>query len=225
MKLRRYDETIKSFDNCLATGSPSPALHEARGLALAYNGSYGRAIADYTLALHAGRKTASLYSDRGWAYLFGGAPGPAANDFDEALRLDCSDGRDLSGRSLANIQQRKVREAVADVRAAAQTSPRDPRLLYNAARVICQAAACLESDTARSNGAWEAAGRYRVEALTLIARSVEILSAAERARFWRDVVSTDSALEPVRKSRKFLELDGRLARSSAAVARGGALSR
>ncbi len=225
VKLRRFDEAIRAFDLGLAKGKPSSSLYEARGLALAQRGSYERAIADYTLALGAGRVTASLYTNRGWAYLFGGAPAPASHDFDEALRLDPADARALSGRGMANVQQRKVREAIADVQASVQASDRDARLIYNAARVYCQAAACLEADPARSHGAWEVAGRYRAEALDLISRSLSLMPAPERTGFWTQVVQSDTALEPIRRSRKFVDLDAQLAHSTGRRAPVGVTSR
>ncbi len=210
--LNRLDEAIRSFDVCLSRGTPSTTLYEARGLALANRGSYERAIADYTLALGARpADAATLYSHRGWAYLFSGAAGPAVRDFDEALRRDPSEGRALSGRALANVQQRKVREAVADAGAVARTHARDPRLLYSAARVYCQAAACLESEPTRSQGDWRAAGRYRAEAMALLARSMSRMPRAEGVTFWAQVVRTDTALEPIRKAKAFLELDAEYA--------------
>jgi tetratricopeptide (TPR) repeat protein len=225
VKLGRFDEAIRSFDICLAKGKPSASVYEARGLARARRGSYERAIADYTLALGAGRVTGSTYTNRGWAYLFSGAPAPASRDFDEALRLDPADARALSGRALANVQQRKVREAVADARSSVLGSARDARLIYNAARVYCQAAACLEADPGRSPGAWELAGRYRAEALHLIDRSLDLMPAPERSGFWSRVVQTDAALEPIRRSRTFLDLDAQLARSTGHLAPAGAPSR
>ncbi len=213
VKLRRLDEAIRAFDLCLAKGKPTAALYEARGLAEAQRGVYERAIADYTLALRAGRDTASLHANRGWAYLFSGAPVPASRDFDEALRLEPSDPRALSGRAMANVQQRKVREAVADASASVQASARDARLIYGAARVYCQAAACLETDPGRSPGAWDAAGRYRAEALDLIARALGLMPAPERAAFWAEVVRGDAALEPIRRSHRFHEFDARFART------------
>ena len=212
VKLKRFDAAIRSFDVCIAQENASPILYEARGLALAYSGSYDRAIADYTLALAKGKRTAPLLTHRGWAYLFGGAPSPAIRDFDEALKRDPSDDRALSGRALANVQQHKVREAVADARASAQANTRDPRLLYNAARVYCQAAAFLESDAGRSRGERANAGRYRVESLALIVRSLGLMPEVERAPFWTQVIRGDSALEPIRKTRKFIELEAQFAR-------------
>jgi tetratricopeptide (TPR) repeat protein len=142
--------------------------------------------------------------------LFSAAPGLAKRDFDEALRLDPGDGRALSGRALANVQQRKVDDAVADARASAAADPGDSRLLYNAARVLCQAAACLESDPGRKNADWEAAGRYRREALDLITQSLNHMPVAERVTFWRQVIRPDNAIEPIRNSKRFLEIDAQL---------------
>jgi tetratricopeptide (TPR) repeat protein len=225
VQMKRFAAAIRSFDNCLERGTPTAALYEARGLALAYNGSYGRAIADYTLALCSGPGTASLYSHRGWAYLFSGAPGPAAHDFDEALRREPSNGRSLAGRALANVQQRKIPQAIEDVRASTQVNAADARLLYNAARVYCQAAASLEADPVRSRAAWEAAGRYRVEAQSLITRSLALMPVHERCHFWHQVISTDSTLEPIRRSKKFFELGAQFARSDGRRSPGGAAPR
>jgi serine/threonine protein kinase/tetratricopeptide (TPR) repeat protein len=207
VKLRRFDEAIRAFDLCIAKGNASPALYETRALALAQRGSFERAIADYTLALSAGRQSASLYTNRGWAYLLSGAPGPAIRDFDQALRLDPGDAHARSGRAMANVQQRKVPEAIADAHASVLRSGPDARLVYTAARVYCQAAACLEADPACSHRVWELAGRYRALALTLINRAIELLPAPKRAAFWSQVIRTDTALGPIRTSQKFLHLD------------------
>ncbi len=117
----------------------------------------------------------------------------------------------MSGRALANVQQHKVRDAVADARALAQGNTRDPRLLYNAARVYCQAAAFLEAEPARSRTEWANAGRYRVESLALIVRSLGLMPEAERAPFWAQLIRDDAALEPIRKSQRFLELEAQIA--------------
>jgi eukaryotic-like serine/threonine-protein kinase len=225
VKLKRFDQAVRSFDVCFARGTPSPALYEARGLALAYRGAYHAAIADYTMAIATGQGTASLYTHRGWAYLFSGAAAPAAHDFEEALRLNPRDGGALSGRALANVQQRKIAEAVADARSSALANPDDYRSLYSAARVYCQAAAHLEAEPGRSQGGRDAARRYRHEAMALIARSIGQVPAAERATFWTQVVRTDGVLEPLRKSTKYLDLDVQFPRPIERGAPGGVSSR
>jgi serine/threonine protein kinase/tetratricopeptide (TPR) repeat protein len=225
VKLKRYNDAIRSFDVCVAGEKPSATLYEARGLALAYNGTHDRAIADYTLALAKGKRTSSLLAHRGWAYLFSGAAGPAIRDFDEALRLDPSHDRALSGRALAFVQQHKIDEAVADARASTQARADDPRLLYNAARVYCQAAAALEAKPVRSKSEWTKAGSYRVESIELIARSLDLLPADERSRFWKQVVRADKALEPIRKSKKFLALEAQVDRNFARWPSSGASPR
>jgi len=114
------------------------------------------------------------------------------------------------------VQQRRPREAVADVRKSVDLSPHDSRQLYNAARVLCQAAICLEADPASFPGAWNDAGRYRAECIEFLARAVRLYPEADRAKFWDEVVCTDVAIEPVRKARKFLELDARVERPARA---------
>ncbi len=223
MMLRRYDEAIGSFDACLARGGTSAALYEARGLALASHGSYERALADYTMALNLGRATPSLLANRGWAYLLGGAPAPALRDFDESLRLDPSNGHALSGRALTNVQLRKTREAIADAQASIRLNPDDSRQVYNAARVFCQAAACLESSAEKTGATMATADRYRTEALKLLARALDLCPEADRSRFWDEFVRKDSSLDLIRRARSFNALGARAApgRPSVAPARQG----
>jgi tetratricopeptide (TPR) repeat protein len=213
MMLRRYDEAIGSLDACIARGGASAAIYEARGLSLASRGSYEKALADYTMALNLGRATPSLLANRGWAYLLGGALAPAVRDFDESIRLDPSNGHALSGRALANVQLRKTREAIDDAQASIRLNPGDSRQVYNAARVFCQAAACLESATVRNDRSMAAAGRYRVEALRLLVRAVDLCPAEDRARFWDEFVRKDASLDPIRGSRFYVDLGARVSSS------------
>ena len=210
MTLRRYDEAVGAFDACQARGGASAALYEARGLALASRGSYERALSDYTMALNLGRVTSSLLANRGWVYWLGGAPAPALRDFDESLRLDPSNSHALSGRALANVQLRKTREAIADAQASVRLSPDDSRQAYNAARVFCQAAACLESSAETTETRTPTAGHYRTEALRLLARAVDLCPEADRSRFWDDFVREDASLDLIRKSRPFIDLEARI---------------
>jgi eukaryotic-like serine/threonine-protein kinase len=221
MVLRRYDEAIGAFDACHARGGASAALYEARGLALASRGSYERALADDTMALNMGRATPSLLANRGWVYLLSGAPGPALRDFDESVKLDPTNSHALSGRALTNVQLRKTREAIADAQASIRLSPDDSRQVYNAARVFCQAAACLESSTERNNMTMVTADRYRTESLRLLSRAVDLCPDADRSRFWDEFVRKDASLDLIRRSRSFVALGARAAagRPSAASQR------
>jgi tetratricopeptide (TPR) repeat protein len=209
MMLRRYDEAIGSFDACLAKGGASATLYEARGLALVSRGSYERALGDYTMALNLGQPTTSLLANRGWVYLLGGAAAAAARDFDESLRLDPSNSHALSGRALAQAQLRKPREAVADALASLRLSPDDSRQAYNAARVFCQAAACLEASPEKNESMLATAQRHRDEAIRLLARSVDLCPAPDRSRFWDDFVCKDPSFDLIRRSRRFLVLGTR----------------
>jgi tetratricopeptide (TPR) repeat protein len=222
MMLRRYDEAIQAFDACLARGGGSAAVREARGLALASDGSYERALADYTIALGLGRPTPSLLANRGWAYLLSGAAAPALRDFDESLRLDPSNGHALGGRALANAQLRRTKEAIADARASVRLSPDDSRQSYNAARVFCQSAACLESSAEKNGSTMALADQYRNEALRLLARAVDLCPEADRPRFWEEFVRKDASLDLIRRSRSFIALGARaVARPPTHPPRGG----
>jgi tetratricopeptide (TPR) repeat protein/tRNA A-37 threonylcarbamoyl transferase component Bud32 len=221
--LKRYEEAIRSFDLCMAQGGTSAALHEARGLALFWGGSHDRAIADFTVALGLGHPTAGLLANRGWAYLASGAAEPALRDFDAALGMEPTHGHALGGRALAYIQLRKPRQAVADARAAVRTEPRDARRLFNAARVLCQAAACADAAPTAPGGGPVIAAQYRDEALTFLQRCLNHLPTADRSRFWNQVVRTDQALGPIRHARKFLDLDAEFLRAAGLASRNGDL--
>jgi serine/threonine protein kinase/tetratricopeptide (TPR) repeat protein len=214
--LKRFPEAVAAFDICLARGTPSPALYEARGMALTWSGSYARAVSDLTMALRTGRPTPSLLATRGWAYLFSGAPGPAVLDFDEVMRKDPSNSHALGGRALAQIQLRKPGEAVKDARASVRLSPRDPRQLYSAARILCQAAVCVESDPKRADGGWAASERYRTEALELLTVAIDLTPEKGRARFLDGVVRPDSALDPIRRTPRFISLQTRMTHHASA---------
>ncbi len=208
--LKRFDEAIPAFDRCLSKGKPTPELYEARGVAHASRGAYSKAISDYTLALSMGRNTASLLSNRAWAYLFSGASELAVNDFDAALRIEPGNSHALSGRALGCVQLRRPIEAVDDARGSLSAETTDARLVYNAARVLSQAAACLETDAARTKDAWATAGQYRTDAVGLVARALELTPKADRPRFWLEVVRNDAALDPIRRSQRFTQMDGRV---------------
>jgi eukaryotic-like serine/threonine-protein kinase len=212
VKLKRHGEAIRSFDICLARGKAPQAIYEVRGLTRAWSGSYELAVADYTMALNVGRGTPSLYANRGWAYLLSGAPSLALRDFDDALRLDPSTGHALGGRAMAYVQLRRPQEAVTDARHSVRLNPNDARQMYNAARVMSQAAVCLEADSGRSSTEWAAAGRFRAEALEFVVQARNLYPETDRARFWDEVVRRDPAIEPVRRARKFIEMDARVSR-------------
>jgi tetratricopeptide (TPR) repeat protein len=152
--------------------------------------------------------------------LFSGAAGPAVADFDEALKLDPSNSHALGGRALAQVQLRKPLEAIADARAAVRVSPKDARQLYSAARVLCQAAVCLESDSGRAERGWAAAGRCRAEAMELLARALDLTPEEGRARFLTEVVRSDAAFEPIRRNPKFIAMEARATQSRGALPAG-----
>ena len=101
LKLRRFDEVVRSCDVALAKGRKSPLLYELRGLAQAAHDDYPGAIRDYGRALEIRPDDGRLLVLRGWAYLFFDSPKPALVDFEAAIKLDPQSSEAFNGRGTA----------------------------------------------------------------------------------------------------------------------------
>jgi tRNA A-37 threonylcarbamoyl transferase component Bud32 len=84
------------------------------------------------------------------------------------------------------------------------------RSLYSAARLMCLAASALDQNPESSADDWEDAVRYRTDALVLVARSIARIPEDQRSRFWAHVVRSDRALETIRSSKEYVELEARI---------------
>jgi tetratricopeptide (TPR) repeat protein len=185
----RFDEVIGSCDALLARGRPSAELYELRGLARAGLRDYVGAIEDDTEALALRRDSVSLLVRRGGLYLATNAPQLALHDFEKAIGLDPAYGDAYFGRGSARVRLGQHRQAVADVEKALRLAkPTAPRL-YNAARVLCQAAGAAGSE-ARRRG-WDAvaqSNRYRDLAVELVEEALRLLRPDKRAAFLKEVL-------------------------------------
>ncbi len=117
LKLRRYDEAIRSCDQAIARGKKSAVFYELRGLAQAKDDDCPGAIRDYGLALEIRPGDPHLLNDRGWAYLQFDSAKLALVDFEAALKIDPADANAYSGRGTAHARLGNYRAAVADARA------------------------------------------------------------------------------------------------------------
>jgi tetratricopeptide (TPR) repeat protein len=213
LPLKRYAEAVQAFDRCLKNGGvPSARLYQARALARVQLGDHGAAADDFTLALGLAPADTTLLLHRGQAHLACRAAELAVRDFDEVLRRDPGNGFAYNGRAAARAQLGRYREAVADAEEALRLGPPSARLVYNAACVYSQAAGRLEAEQrSKAPRPPGARGHYQGRAAQLLNQALFLLPEDQRGPFWRDVVSNDAALRPIRHSADFARLGRRYA--------------
>jgi tetratricopeptide (TPR) repeat protein len=202
LELQRLPEALQSLDDCLKYGPSDAGAFRARAALRTRLGQYAGAQTDYTRALEM-QPDAATYTARGWCYVVAEAPRLGLPDFEEAIRLAPDQGDAYAGRGFCNALAGKARPAVNDAEEALRRGPSSPRLHYNVARVFAQAAARLEHGPRWTVESW------RERALQMLAKALDMQSAAEAARFWQDIVQTDKALNPLRGSPGFRQLAAR----------------
>jgi serine/threonine protein kinase/Tfp pilus assembly protein PilF len=207
LKLRRYDEVIRSCDVALANGRKSSLLYELRGLAHAAHHNYPGAIRDFGKALEIRPDDGRLLARRGWTYLVFDSPRLALADFEAAIQLDPADSDAYNGRGTAHARLGDHIAAVADAREALRLGRTSPRVTYNAARIYALAASIPSADLgAKDRLAKPLSSRYQDIALQLIRAAFEREAPEKRAAFWRETVQPDPALKAIRRLLKFEEL-------------------
>jgi tetratricopeptide (TPR) repeat protein len=206
LQLKNYLEAAHSFDEYLEKGGTRvAAVYRGRGLARAQLNKYPEAIQDYTQALAMEPDHSSTYAARGRAYLAIEAYRLALFDFEKAIELNSASGDAYIGRGYAGVNLGQHRQAVGDAEAALKLVRKDSGLLYDAARICAQAVAKVQADTRQLNRQ-VLARDYQDRSVMLIRKSLELLPAEERKRFWRERVLQDAALFPIHGSTGFLGL-------------------
>jgi len=207
LKLKRYDEAIRSCDVALATGKKSSLLYELRGLAHADHKNYPEAIRDYGRALELRPGDGQLLIYRGWAYLVYDSPKLALADFEAAIELDRANADAYNGRGTAHVRLGDHLGAVADAREALRLAKTNPRDTYNAARIHALAASSAAAEVGeKGRGARLLSSKYQDTAVQLIREAIEREAPEKRATFWRDTIQPDPALKAIRRRLKFDEL-------------------
>jgi tetratricopeptide (TPR) repeat protein len=227
-QLGQLPQAIASYDRYLALAvlswseflrrkEPLAEIYRGRGLAHWKLRNPSAALDDYGEALKL-EPTAAGHAFRGWIYLEISSPALGGEEFEKALRLDPRHAEAYAGRGFARIWTGHVDEALADARRAlelgrplqpaagedAKRTSEKARLAYNVARIYAQAAGRSESGPLRL--------MYQAQAVQLVRVALDRTSAAERLPFWRDIVATDRALDPIRRSLDFLRLAAAYAR-------------
>ncbi|HZT83328.1 MAG TPA: tetratricopeptide repeat protein, partial [Gemmataceae bacterium] len=210
---RAYDEYLKRaalrLDDYLRNREPVAAVYRARGTARARAGNAQGALDDFTRALDL-EPDAETYALRGWLYLEGlHTPEPARRDFEEALDRSLRKNADaLCGLAYARVLRGDWQKAVTEAEEAVMLRPREPRVLWQAARVHAQAVARLDAEAARrGRRALEERSDQQERALKLLRAAREATSPGQRRGFWEKQVRNDRALDPIRLSPGFRELE------------------
>ncbi len=152
LKLKRYDDVVRSCDVLAARGKPSAATYELRGLARAELKDFAGAIEDLTNAMALRPDRADLLTRRGLLYIVADAPKLALHDFEAAISLDAANGDAYNGRGAARLRLGQHREAVADAEKALALGDPTAQRFYNAARVYALAAVAAAAEV-RKTGA------------------------------------------------------------------------
>jgi serine/threonine protein kinase/tetratricopeptide (TPR) repeat protein len=220
LKLDRPREAEQAFGQSLKhKPGYGPALR-ARGEARVRLGDFARAVEDYTQALGL-KRDASLLVHRGWAYFFTDAWKLAERDFDDSIRLDARSGDALVGRGLARVMLGDYRRAVADAETAwrAAHEPRSPEMMHNVACVFALAASRTRADAAEpKREALET--DYRRQSLTALRKALDLVPPRQRLAFWQEKMRPDSALDGIRQSEEFAQLDRQLQKDFSEAAGG-----
>jgi tetratricopeptide (TPR) repeat protein len=208
LALHQYAEAVQAFTRCLPPGDRSAGdAYRGRGQALVKLGRFPEAVDDYTQALGAARD-AEMYTHRGWAYYFSDAWKLARNDFDEAVRRDPRRADAYAGRGLARVALGQAREAFADAEESLRRKPDGPEMLHN---VACVFALASKGDGVPMEERADFAGRCRVRAVEVLRQALDLVPTAERSAFWREKMSPDPALDPIRRSAEFQKLAAEIA--------------
>jgi eukaryotic-like serine/threonine-protein kinase len=208
-----YRAAATAFDAFLEKGGPpTTAVYRERGLARMKLSLHTEAVDDFGRALD-GKPTqdnrAALYVNRGREYLILKLLDAAMRDFEDALRLDphCADA--YLGRALVQIKRENAEEAVADADMAVQSAAKNPHLWLGAARIYSQAAAQLKPAQDRTGAQAKTRTQYQERAVVLLRTALGDLPPEEQRSYWREQVTNDAALDPIRGNPGFLELADR----------------
>jgi serine/threonine protein kinase/Tfp pilus assembly protein PilF len=201
---RRYRDALQSFDSYERLEVPDAQFYQDRGLARAMLHDYAGAVEDYTRAL-ALEPNSDVSARRGWAYALQGAA-LALHEFEQSLAQNAGNLDAHAGRGYALARLGRHREAAREAERALGPGVQDWQTKYNVACIYAQAVIPARNDPDQPDGA-ALADQYRDQALRLIRAALELAGdPAKRPALWR-AIAADPALDPIRTSAGFAELD------------------
>ncbi|HEY7329544.1 MAG TPA: tetratricopeptide repeat protein [Gemmataceae bacterium] len=214
LALNRFPEAERAFSECLCNGPPFGSGFRRRGLARVRQGHFAGAIEDYTEALHLERD-ASILEHLGWAYFFTDAWKLAEKNFEEAITLNGKPGTTHVGRGLARVMLGDYRRAVVDAETVLSANkPDTAEMMHNVACIYALAAARVRADSVEAQRE-TLEKRYRQQAIAALGKALHLVPAEKRLAFWDEKMRPDSALDSIRPSPEFTQLDAQLQKESA----------
>ncbi len=209
LKLKRYGEAARAFDELLRSGvTGKPNVLAGRALARMRKEPPDRegALADLTLALALQPGNRAVRTQRGRLALTLGQFHIALADFDEVLAQERTLPA-LLGRAQALVQLGQHERAAEDVEAALRLPGVASLELYTAAEVFARRAGCLDDlGRPRTMAEEQTRVRYQDRAVDLLRRALLALPPEERSGFWASYPARDRTLNPVRGSVGYLRL-------------------
>ncbi len=209
LALNRLPEAERALTECLRNGPPFGSAFRRRGLVRVRQGHFAGAVEDYTEALHLERD-ASILEHLGWAYFFTDAWKLAEKNFEEAITLNGKPGDAHVGRGLARVMLGDYRRAVVDAETVLSANkPDTPEMMHNVACIYALAAARVRADSVEMQRE-TLEKRYRQQAIATLGKALRLVPADKRFAFWDEKMRPDLALDSIRPSAEFTQLDTRL---------------
>ena len=203
LALERPGLAAESLDRVLKLDkSPKADVFQARGLLLAGQRKYPKALEMYTQALQREPGDYKIRLLRGWTYLLVEAAPLAGEDFDVCIKARPDDPDPRIGRGRALAKMGAVKEATADALKAEASAGLTDRQRYHLACLYSQIAGTADDPNLRL--------LYRDRGLEYLTMAVEALPREKRASFWADQVVKDPALAGLRRDPIFARLSARM---------------
>jgi tetratricopeptide (TPR) repeat protein len=140
--LRAYDRAIADFSEAIRRDPQVPTARANRGLLLAYQGHYEKAISDLTQAGPETSSRMSLHASLADAYFQTGRRDKARAEYARVTQLPVKDKSEYAMRAKAYVAVGQYKAAALDFAAATKREPSDSYVLNAAAWF---AATCLDS--------------------------------------------------------------------------------
>jgi serine/threonine protein kinase/Flp pilus assembly protein TadD len=216
LHLEDYRKAADALDRYLELkGQPLPDIYRGRGHARMQLGRFKDAREDYSRALELttkpganglARPAAELLTHRGWAWFFMNDFEPALLDFEQALQGLPGSSDAIIGCGLCKAMLARYREAIADAQAALRLHVNTPEMMFNVACIYSLAFGEVRAD-APLGGKPNPDTQYRTVAVACIRSALEMLPLHQRSLFWETKMRADRALDPIRSSAAFAQLE------------------